>query len=69
MRDIPITSTPQHNQDLSERRAASVKSYLQSAGISASRMNTAGYGATKPVASNDTEIGPAQNRRVELMKQ
>ena len=63
------TSTPQHNQDLSERRAASVKSYLQSAGISASRMNTAGYGDTRPVAGNDTEIGRAQNRRVELMKQ
>ncbi|HTD23197.1 MAG TPA: OmpA family protein [Terriglobales bacterium] len=63
------TSTPQHNQDLSEKRAATVKSYLQSAGINPSRMNTAGYGATKPVASNDTEIGRAQNRRVELMKQ
>jgi len=63
------TSTPQHNQELSERRAASVKNYLQSAGISASRTNTVGYGATRPVASNDTEIGRAQNRRVELTKQ
>lgn len=63
------TSTPQHNQALSERRAASVKGYLQSAGIGPSRMNTAGYGDTKPVASNDTEMGRAQNRRVELTKQ
>lgn len=63
------TSTPQHNQDLSERRAASVKNYLQSAGIDGSRLKTVGYGATKPVASNDTELGRAQNRRVELAKQ
>ena len=63
------TSTPQHNQDLSERRAASVKSYLQSAGIDPARLTTVGYGATKPVASNDNELGRAQNRRVELTKQ
>jgi len=62
------TSTPQHNQNLSERRAASVKNYLQSAGIDVSRVKTVGYGATKPVASNDTEMGRAQNRRVELTK-
>ena len=63
------TSTPQHNQELSERRAASVKNYLQSAGIDAARLKTAGYGATKAVASNDNELGRAQNRRVELTKQ
>lgn len=62
------TSTPQHNQDLSERRAASVKNYLVSAGIVASRLTTSGFGATKPVASNDNELGRAQNRRVELGK-
>ena len=63
------TSTPQHNQDLSERRAASVKAYLQAGGIEGARMKTAGYGATRPVASNDSELGRAQNRRVELIKQ
>ena len=63
------TSTPQHNQDLSERRAISVKTYVQSAGIAEMRLKTAGYGASKPVASNDTELGRAQNRRVELTKQ
>ena len=63
------TSSPEHNQQLSERRAASVKSYLQSAGIDPSRLKTAGYGATKPVTSNDTELGRAQNRRVELIRQ
>ncbi len=63
------TSTPQHNQDLSERRAASVKAYLQAGGVDAARLKTVGYGATKPVTSNDTELGRSQNRRVELTKQ
>jgi outer membrane protein OmpA-like peptidoglycan-associated protein len=62
------TSTPEHNQQLSERRANSVKAYLVSAGIDASRLTTAGYGATRPVASNNNELGRAQNRRVELVK-
>src|SRR5207302_8422055 len=47
------TSTPQHNQDLSDRRSISVKNYLQSAGIAPARLSTAGFGATKPIASND----------------
>ncbi|MGQ0763152.1 MAG: OmpA family protein [Acidobacteriota bacterium] len=63
------TSTAQHNQNLSERRAVSVKNQLESAGIEASRLKTIGYGATKPVASNDSELGRAQNRRVELIRQ
>lgn len=63
------TSTPEHNQDLSERRAAAVKNYLQSGGIDPSRLKTLGLGATKPVVSNDSELGRAQNRRVELVKQ
>ena len=62
------TSTPEHNQQLSERRAVSVKAYLVGAGIDASRLSTVGYGATRPVASNDTGLGRAQNRRVELVK-
>lgn len=63
------TSTPEHNKDLSERRAAAVKNYLQEAGIDGSRLTTAGFGATKPVMTNNTELGRAQNRRVELTKQ
>ncbi|HEV8618337.1 MAG TPA: OmpA family protein, partial [Candidatus Udaeobacter sp.] len=63
------TSTPQHNQGLSERRAASVKNYLTAAGIEASHLTTVGYGQDKPVAPNDNPIGKAQNRRVELVKQ
>lgn len=62
------TSTPQHNQDLSERRAKAVSNYLQAAGVESSRLETIGFGDTKPVASNDSELGRAQNRRVELIK-
>ena len=57
------------NQELSERRAASVLGYLTKAGIDASRLSSAGYGYSKPVASNETELGRARNRRVELLKQ
>jgi OmpA-OmpF porin, OOP family len=57
------------NKALSERRAASVKAYLVTAGTDASRLTTAGLGMSKPVASNADAIGRAQNRRVELVKQ
>jgi outer membrane protein OmpA-like peptidoglycan-associated protein len=63
------TSTPEHNQQLSEKRAAAVKAYLVGAGIDAARLATAGLGATKPVATNDSAIGRAENRRVELVRQ
>jgi OOP family OmpA-OmpF porin len=62
------TSTPQHNQQLSEKRAVAVKTYLVGAGIDGARLSTAGFGATKPVATNDSAIGRAENRRVELVK-
>ena len=58
-----------HNLDLSKRRAASVKAALTAAGIAADRMTSAGFGQGKPVASNETAIGRAQNRRVEIVKQ
>lgn len=63
------TATPEYNQLLSERRAQTVKKYLQASGVAASRLKAVGYGATKPVASNVNELGRAQNRRVELTKQ
>lgn len=62
------TATPEHNQDLSTRRASSVKQYLVGKGIDAARLDAAGFGATKPVATNDTPLGRAANRRVELAK-
>jgi outer membrane protein OmpA-like peptidoglycan-associated protein len=62
------TSTTQHNQELSERRAASVRAYLVTSGVDAARLTSKGLGATKPAASNATEMGRAQNRRVELVK-
>ncbi|WP_350340109.1 OmpA family protein [Paraflavitalea speifideaquila] len=56
-----------YNMGLSERRASSVASYLRNRGVSASRVTTKGYGETAPVASNDTEEGRAQNRRVNFL--
>ena len=51
------------NQRLSERRAASVKRYLEQQGIAADRIRSIGYGESRPVATNDTEAGRASNRR------
>ena len=58
--------TDAYNLSLSERRAAAVKNYLVSQGVSASRMFTMGIGEKEPVASNDTDAGRAENRRVEF---
>ena len=63
------TGSPAHNQTLSEKRAQSVSDYLTGAGIAATRLKAAGFGASKPVAGNETELGRAQNRRVELVRQ
>jgi len=58
-----------YNQQLSERRAAAVKAYLvQSHGIDANRLETAGHGESNPVGDNATPEGRQQNRRVELVK-
>lgn len=54
-----------YNQDLSVRRAQAAASYLASTGVTA-RIRTEGRGESEPVASNDTEAGRAQNRRVEV---
>ena len=62
------TGTPAHNQTLSEQRAKSVREYLTGKGVAAGRLSTVGFGQTKPVADNATELGRAQNRRVELVK-
>lgn len=60
------TGSLQHNQGLSERRAASVANYLGSRGVDQRRMSTMGFGPSQPVASNATPEGRAQNRRVEV---
>jgi len=58
-----------YNQDLSERRAASVKAFLvERYGIDESRLETAGFGPSRPAAGNDTPEGKQQNRRVELVR-
>jgi OOP family OmpA-OmpF porin len=46
-----------------------VKAYLVKAGIAADRIEAAGFGQERPVAPNETTLGRAQNRRVELVKQ
>ncbi|MFN8628359.1 MAG: TonB-dependent receptor [Candidatus Binatia bacterium] len=58
--------TEQYNLGLSRRRADTVRRYLVDHGIAASRIAAEGLGEAKPVASNDTADGRAQNRRVEL---
>ena len=55
-----------YNQQLSERRAGSVAAYLSGHGVPSSRMVTIGAGEAHPVASNETDEGRAQNRRVEI---
>ncbi len=56
------------NQDLSERRATAVVEYLVKEGeIPAARLKPVGFGASKPVASNDTEEGKVRNRRIEFV--
>jgi outer membrane protein OmpA-like peptidoglycan-associated protein len=55
------------NQDLSQRRADSVRSYLVRQGVDGSRITTTGMGEGMPVTTNNTEAGRQQNRRVEII--
>jgi outer membrane protein OmpA-like peptidoglycan-associated protein len=60
------TGTAEYNQGLSERRAASARTYLLGAGLEAGRVTAVGRGLTEPIATNDTADGRQQNRRVEI---
>jgi chemotaxis protein MotB len=55
------------NLDLSSRRAASVVTFLTSKGVNPNILSAKGFGATHPVAPNDTPQGRAQNRRIEVV--
>lgn len=59
---------PRRNQALSERRAQAVRDYLVSHGIDAGRVEAVGFGDSRPAASNDTEQGRQQNRRIEAVE-
>ncbi|MEL7229082.1 MAG: OmpA family protein [Pseudomonadota bacterium] len=58
--------SPQFNQQLSERRGVVVANYLVSQGTDSRRYYVVGYGEERPIASNATAAGKAQNRRVEI---
>jgi outer membrane protein OmpA-like peptidoglycan-associated protein len=60
------TGKPEYNLTLSQKRAETVKTYLISRGLVASRFKTSGHGMADPIASNDTKEGQSQNRRVEF---
>jgi outer membrane protein OmpA-like peptidoglycan-associated protein len=60
------TGSNEYNQGLSERRAQAVADYQKSLGVSGSRISTVGLGESNPVASNNSEEGRQQNRRVEV---
>lgn len=61
------TGSAAYNLDLSQRRAQSVAGILAAAGVAQSRLVAVGRGLTQPVASNATESGRAQNRRVDII--
>jgi outer membrane protein OmpA-like peptidoglycan-associated protein len=62
-----IVGTAEYNQTLSERRASAVVKALVARSVPPSRLVAAGYGFTRPIASNATALGRAKNRRVEFV--
>jgi len=60
------TGEDSYNKKLSDKRAASVESYLASNGVATNRITTKGYGEGQPVADNNTDSGRKANRRVEV---
>lgn len=62
-----LSGSPQHNQELSKRRAEAVKRYLVEHGIAAERLTAVGYGATRPLTTDPSPSAQAMNRRVTLV--
>jgi len=62
------TGTSAVNRRLSMARAGAVRDYLISKGVSPARLEVRGHGSRQPVADNDTRVGRAENRRVELAR-
>ena len=62
------TGAAAHNMQLSEDRAKAVRDYLVGKGVKPENLYVKGYGKTKPIATNKTKAGRAQNRRVELTR-
>ena len=60
------TGSDSYNMSLSERRARAAQNFLVGEGVAPTRLRAAGRGETEPIASNETEAGQAQNRRVEV---
>lgn len=60
------TGSASHNQTLSVNRAQSVASYLSQRGVQPNRLQAQGFGASNPIADNNTAAGREQNRRVEI---
>ena len=61
------SGTDEYNADLSDRRARSVARYLSAHGLEPERVESVGYGESRPIADNQTEEGRATNRRVEIL--
>jgi outer membrane protein OmpA-like peptidoglycan-associated protein len=60
------TGPEEYNQELSQSRAEAVKKYMIEKGVEETRLSTAGFGETQPIAPNDTRDGRDRNRRVEM---
>jgi OmpA-OmpF porin, OOP family len=58
--------TPDHGQELSERRAKRVKEWLVANGVKAESLSTVGFGATKPSTATDAQPGQPKNERIEV---
>jgi len=65
---VPVVEGDAVRQVLSEARAKAVAAWLTSHGVPASRVAAKGYGKRRPVADNDSDLGRAKNRRIELVR-